>query len=294
MHLRPFDIETGPQSLEIIKSIVGEFDEANVSLGNLVDPVKIAAKIQGARENYDADLVDMGALSPLTANVVSITYQVPDGVLVDIDTSDEFGLLSRFWEKYSNRDHSAPMSGWNITDFDMPMIRNRSLLLDVPTPRDAWSFSPTTGYTNWLGVFDMLPYLRGTRANVARSGASAGWSLGEVARAFGLPGKNGDGARFATLVRSGDPTDLENAISYAHNDVALCSSLAAKLGFKVSLEAGMLFEPRSASHPFLATRNPPDFRTDTRKDISLATAPTEQGSERLPTGVTPEDDIPFH
>jgi len=70
------DIETGPLPEDVILSVLPPFDPEDVKLGNLKDPVKVAAKIDEARENHAAKFIEKAALSPLTGEVlVSAIYR---------------------------------------------------------------------------------------------------------------------------------------------------------------------------------------------------------------------------
>lgn len=245
--IRPFDIETGPQSLEAIKAIVGEFDPESVEFGNTKDPAERTEMIEEERRNYDSNLVDGAALDPMLGNVVGIGYQDDDGILIDIDTADERGLLGRFWEKAASRDRGEPLAGWNIVGFDNGFLRMRSWLLNVPMPPDVFSFNTQSGYTNWLGFVDLLHMVRGSK-----SPSSTSYNLDKVGKAFGLEGKTEKGAKFAKLVRSGDPDELQRAIKYFVGDVTKVNGIGRRVGYRVPENMTVRFEPRSASHGYLA------------------------------------------
>ena len=64
-----FDIETGPLDRDTLASQLPPFDPAEVKVGNIKDPALIAAKIESARSNHEAQFFAKAALSPATGKV---------------------------------------------------------------------------------------------------------------------------------------------------------------------------------------------------------------------------------
>lgn len=205
-----FDIETGPADIETLNAL---FDPASVKCGNLKDPAKIAEKVAAARESF----VERAALDPITGRVLAIGTQSDGGYAMVILGDDyEFSILSAFWslveESLANR---HPIIGWNIHDFDLPFLINRSRILNVAVP----SGLRHGRYWNDL-IIDLMKVW-----TLDRYGEYA--KLNDVGRALGLGGKlNGvDPAQFHILWRD----DRPKAIEYLTRDVELTAAIAERL-----------------------------------------------------------------
>jgi len=135
-----FDIETCPTEnwWEMIKP----FDPLSIKLGNLKDRDKIREKLDTAKRDYERNAEDKCLLSPLTAEVLYITIQRPNGEtqILDSDEITEKEVIYRFWE-YVKEDVFTTIpfgliAGWNIKEFDLPFLIKRSWKhrLQVPEP----------------------------------------------------------------------------------------------------------------------------------------------------------------
>lgn len=247
-----FDIETGPQPLADIKTILGpfdpvsvvgprpgEFDPASVKLGNLKDQAKIDAKINDARlsheeaargydesladaeEKYWSEVVDRAALDPAIGQVVAIGYKSEGGEVIDHQAdSDECNMLHRFWDRYRGcRAQGRRLIGFNCHGFDIPFIARRSYMLGLPVPGEALLPS---GYLDQTFLDLMTRYQFGNRRDYI--------SLDKLCRACGLHGKpeGVTGAMFWEMYL--DPEQREAALAYLSNDLRMTWELAERMG----------------------------------------------------------------
>lgn len=243
-----FDIETGPASREHLTKILppfeappspGEFDPASVKTGNLKDESKVKAKIEDARRKHEAEAtnwsqrceemekkywdehVGRAALSPITGQVLAIGYR-GNGVKFDYVSEDrsERDLLSQFWTMFrSCYRQPRQLVGFNIGNFDVPFLVQRSWILDLQVPPEVLTAS---GYLDPIFVDLMRVWSAGVRNGFV--------SLDAVCAACGL-GKKPEGvsgAMFADLFHN--PETRELALDYLSNDLEMTFRLAERLG----------------------------------------------------------------
>ena len=229
-----FDVETGPLAESELAAMMPAFDPAEVKVGNLKDPAKIAEKIAEAEANQRRDFFDKAALDPLTGRVVAIgvmTFDArgeggpdftKDGEFEIISHEDEARTLREFWQvARGEMGRVNPMIGFNIFNFDLPFLFRRSWKLRVPIP-----FGLRRG--RYWG--DQLIDLREAWQLGDRQ---ARGSLDSIAKHLGVGAKTGcephgppSGRAFAELWRS----DRKRAEAYLRNDIALTAKIAQALG----------------------------------------------------------------
>lgn len=130
---------------------------------------------------------------------VVVTYDIDSGYRRWFDPT-----LADAWIALYN---GAPIVGWNIAAFDIPLLRKRlagqlGSLIDDQTP------------PAMLDLFDMI-----------RSATGRWYKLDEIASANLGISKSGDGQSAAVWLRSGDPELIERAIQYCERDVYLTKEL---------------------------------------------------------------------
>jgi uncharacterized protein YprB with RNaseH-like and TPR domain len=248
-----FDIETGPQPIEILKEISqpfksslldpGPFDSLAVKYGNTKDEAKRAAiladnlakheaKVKAYQDamateepQYWADIQRGAALSALTGQVLAIGYRDLDnkiihGVDEDFDGGKrvEADVLRSFWRTYErSRERRRFMVGFNIKDFDIPFIVQRSIIQNIAIPPSL--FSGNGRYLDSLFI-DLR--------DVWKAGVYNGkGSLDAICRACGIGAKTEgvDGSMFAELWMGGSE---KRAIAkhYLLNDLDMTWQLA--------------------------------------------------------------------
>ena len=132
------DIETVPDDM-------ADDLKPQCSLGNLVDPVKIAAKQTEWEEDGQGKKM---SLSPAMNKIISLQmwgdgfYQQP---------KDEADMLSNFWYTVA---HHGTIVGYNLINFDLPTILMRSMLLGIKPSREL----PLRKY-NREPIFDVMQEL---------------------------------------------------------------------------------------------------------------------------------------
>lgn len=245
-----FDIETGALPLEKLKEICdpfdvaslgvhpGGFDPKSVKLGNIKDQAKIDEKIEACRvkhqeavadfekkmktgeADYWSNLQSTAAFSAMRAEVLAIGYYGKQSQ-IDHQTEErsEADLLVQFWAMYSKcRSSSRKMVGFNIREFDLPFLMQRSWINQVDVPASVMNGRYLDGL--FLDLRDVW------RAGVTRLEGS----LDSISRAFGIGQKpeGTTGADFGRLFR-----DLEQrylAIEYLSNDLVMTKAMAERMG----------------------------------------------------------------
>lgn len=252
-----FDIETSPQPIDKLKAILppwnpdsvgphpGEFDPKSVKLGNLKDQAKIDEKIEEANKKHVAAIADYykkkdggaaayweailqdAALSAVTGQVVAIGYQGNKTTThLAIDGTSEHHLLTQFWKIYKqSRTERRSMVGFNIKQFDVPFIAQRSWMLGIEVP--ATLITPPGRYLDSLFV-DLDEIWKCGNRGWAKPGHG---SLDTICKALGLVGKPDDcsGAEFSKLLY-GTPEQRAAAVRYLEGDLRMTAELAERLG----------------------------------------------------------------
>lgn len=252
-----FDIETGPQSLEVLKEISqpfksslsdpGEFDSATVKYGNAKDEAKraaILAENQAKHESkvkayqdavaneepqYWADIQRGAALSALTGQILAIGYRTAEKKIIhgvgepwtDGSIMTERDVLEKFWHFYKQlRAASRQMIGFNIKDFDIPYIVQRSIILGVSIPSSLFAQGR---YLDSLFVDLRTTWLGGQYNGKG--------SLDAICKACGIGGKTEgiNGGMFADLW-NGKPEERAKAKEYLFNELEITWCLADRCG----------------------------------------------------------------
>ena len=212
-----FDIETGPLEEEVLRERMPTFDPGSVKCGNLKDPDKIEAKIEGARKEHERLWFERAALSARTGRVLAIGVSCEDEGALVIGDERETDVLNEVWGLATNG-HGIGSSfiGFNIHAFDLPFLVRRSWLIGVSIPD--WILERGR---YWHPTFvDLLEVWRlGNRSEYI--------SLDELAKALGLPGKP-DGVTGADFHRLWHD-DRDAAIAYLKNDLEMIARIADAL-----------------------------------------------------------------
>ena len=205
-----FDIETIPLDEDKLLAIAPDFTAA----ANLKDPEKIAASIAKKR----ADFLAGAALNWKTAEVVLIG--AGDETRIQSFTGGtEKELVGDFLNLLGDALAAGVVAGGhNVKGFDLPMLVNRARVHGLRIPATILSF--WKGRPQWAeNIFDSLEILSFGKAY-------DGNGVDEVARAFGLPPKLGQGGNFPLLWRA----DRHGAIDYNKRDVEIEIEIARICG----------------------------------------------------------------
>lgn len=253
-----FDIETGPEPEERLRDFFevdyskvkgaeyldAEFDPATVKLGQMKDPLKIAAKIDGEREKFDKakaaaiaakasaaddqwrEFVDRAALSPVTGRVLAVGWIGTNDVVQiwavnPADADAEKKLLTTFWVSFRDCCKTdTTIIGFNSHGFDLPFLIRRSWLLGVDVPDDVLA----NGRPHRLFIDLMQVWQCGNRQErISLNNLSAFFGHGQKTEGV-------DGGDFARLYLSEKPEDREKAIEYLRQDVRLTLAAAKRMG----------------------------------------------------------------
>lgn len=251
-----FDIETGPLADAIIRPMMpdpkmpkhpGEFDLAAVKTGNMNDPVKIEAKQVKARNEHVAKVKghvdeenriwneafaafkDKAALNAGTGEVLAIGYLRSDiaaagnnsahKIHARDDKNSEADLLEKFWSLFANQSAKFDFIGHFIGGFDLPFLRQRSILLGVAVPSSAL----IENHRRWTWHETFKDTMQCWTAG-GKWGDTV--SLESLSLYFGGKKKTDDGARFAELFRA----DRQAAIAYLKNDLDMTYHVASAMG----------------------------------------------------------------
>ncbi len=220
-----FDIETGPGSDEVLKELfVPKTREEFVGDRNWkAETVEANYKkyLDGALEEFKRS----AALNAISGQVLAIGYRSIDKKVIHGQGEEsegramtEFDVLSKFWHYYQQlRAASRSMIGFNIKDFDIPFIVQRSIIQGIAIPPSL--FSGNGRYLDSLFV-DLR--------DVWKAGVYNGkGSLDAICRACGIGAKTEgvDGSMFAELWMGGGE---KRAIAkhYLLNDLDMTWQLA--------------------------------------------------------------------
>ena len=215
-----FDIETGPLAEAELAAMVPPFDPAEVKMGNLKDPDKIAAKLAEAEAGHRREFVERAALDPLTGRVVAIGLLFEDRSLQTatfavIGHDDEAAILREFWNTCRGEmGRVNRMIGFNTRLFDLPFLIRRSFKHRIEVP-----FGIRRGRYWAEEMVDL-------REEWQLGDRQARGSLDTIAKHLGVGQKNGCGEDFARLWQ----TDREKAVAYLRNDLELTCRIAEALG----------------------------------------------------------------
>lgn len=245
-----FDIETGPLSLDVIKQVTrpfksklkhpGEFDPQSVKYGNTKDEglrakkleecmkkhadevANFESKLAKEEQDYWDGIVESAALSALTGCVLAIGYGSDAGETVDhIQAADgnEASLLDRFWTKFVKcKNQRRKIVGFNIKQFDVPFLVQRSCMLRVDLPEGVMEGRYLSN--TFVDLNDLwMAGSRGTNGN-----------LDEISRACNV-GQKPDGVSGALFYELySDESTRQKALDYAINDVVITRGIAIRLG----------------------------------------------------------------
>jgi hypothetical protein len=210
-----FDIETGALAEAELAVMVPPFDPAEVKVGNLKDPDKIAAKLAEAEAAHRREFVERAALDPLTGRVVAIGLLFEDSEFAVIGHDDEAATLREFWGVCRGEmGRINRMVGFNTRLFDLPFLIRRSFKHRVEVP-----FGIRRGRYWGDEMVDL-------REEWQLGDRQARGSLDTIAKHLGVGQKNGHGEDFARLWQ----TDREKALAYLRNDLELTGRIAEALG----------------------------------------------------------------
>ena len=243
-----FDIETGPQPIEVLRATAkpfkasphpGNFDPSKVKFGTTKDAEKRQAKIAEAAEKHAAaveayaeqciadeqaywtSILEGAALSALTGQVLAIGYKSKEKLRMDVQsaTVDERKIINEFWKIYAAYSHAGNrMIGFNIEDFDIPFLVQRSILIDIMVP---------------VSLFKQYRYLDGTFIDLRKIWCAGQWkgqgSLDAICRAAGIGAKPDgiDGGQFYELLAN--PATRDHAIDYLKNDLEMTFALSERM-----------------------------------------------------------------
>jgi len=150
-------------------------------------------------------------LNPIDSRVVAIGVRHLEKDLI-FDDADEKELLERFWDKWreiTGGDKHYGIVGFNIKNFDLPFIVNRSFIHGVTI--QPFTIKP---------VIDIRE-----KVNAYKYGKTRG-KLKEYAAMLGLPVMDVDGSDVADLHYGGE---RDKIAEYLRNDLLITDSLYQRL-----------------------------------------------------------------
>lgn len=203
-----YDIETGPDESREggLDQFAPEFDVP----ANYKKPESIAAYRQEKLEEWRG----RHALSAITGRVLAIGIR-EEGRSSILCEDDEALMLAAFWARIAPRDAiTRDVVGFNSNGFDLPFLVRRSWLNRVPVPRTLFDGR----YLNRRCIDIMQLWKVGDYQATVK--------LDTLARWLGLPGKSGNGADFASLLK----TDRAAALAYLERDLEITEKCAIALG----------------------------------------------------------------
>lgn len=239
MIIGAFDIETIPSQC-IPQDAVPVFDPADVKIGNLKDPAKIAAKIQDARAEF-LQGIDKTMSTDLClcqiCTFVGIAYDTQtDEVVFETnahwplgDTTEEYDVVHGGIE-FINKCLATkiPLVSFNGVGFDLPIVWFSALRNDVPFP---WHrFEKITKKWGTPAHYDLLLCL--INYNYTKM---AGKKLDFFLRMFGL-GSKMEGIDGSKVYENWKAGNHETILEYCRQDVLQTARLFQRVEPWVSLQ----------------------------------------------------------
>jgi hypothetical protein len=216
-----FDIETAP--IANAKDFIDPPDLDDIKApANYKDPEKIAAFIEDAKVKTLADFEracsDKGALDFNLARIVALGWWTErHGIQTALcrDEQDERQAIGHLWDLGRHRS----LVGFRVREFDLPMLIQRSRLLDIPYPvLDLGRYARGTSICD---LYDVLTFNDLRQEHLMRRTARA------FARRFGIVVDDTvAGAEVPALIVAGD---WESVRGHVMSDVTMMVALAQKL-----------------------------------------------------------------
>jgi predicted PolB exonuclease-like 3'-5' exonuclease len=176
----------------------------------LKDPEKIKADLENKKQDY----IDESALFAERGYIVVIGI-FDEARKTTFLEGDEKTILKAFWKLWS--DTTGAVIGHNIKGFDIPFLMRRSWLNGIPAPAGVIRGRYLTDrIIDTMELWSCGNY----RETI---------SLNNLAIAFGLPGKNGNGKDFAGQYMLGGDY-RKKALEYLKNDLFLTHTVALGMG----------------------------------------------------------------
>ena len=209
------DIESAPLPLDEIKSMMPEFKEDEVKLGNRRDPDLIKAYIEEQRLKHEQEFIKKAALSPVTGYVIAIGWLREDGdehrIMME-GVFNEREMIQTWFDLFSGG--LSHWVGFNVRRFDLPFLLRRAWSLGIRVPK-----SLLERYSK--RIVDIL--------EVWQCGDHKEFiSLDRLARYLGVGSISVDGAQFAELKAQNEKAARE----YLANDLQLTKLVADRMGIK--------------------------------------------------------------
>ncbi len=218
MRLNILDIETTADKEKAL-ALLPPFDPAEVKTGNMKDEAKISAKIAEAKANHESDWLDQSALYAERGKVLVAAWLGKNGEKYSLFEGDEIDILEGVWLRVAEAlIENEKIAGHCHLSFDLPFLIRRSWILGVDVPSTVRTFVRGRFYWNENFIDTRDLWQLGQRDYKS--------SLDYVAKAFGQPGKTGNGKNFADLYAS----DREAALEYLRNDLRETLGIARQMG----------------------------------------------------------------
>lgn len=196
------DIETIPD-----KTLLPEL-RPEVALGNLKDPVKVAAKKAEWEENGQ---IKKMSVSPFMCEIVSIQAWSSELGFIDAESHNETSMLS-FIDK-AIADHSI-IVGHNLIGFDLQVIAARAMITGHDSGDGIFKIGKAKRYSN-NPFYDTMQVLAGWDRDKWKG-------LDWWCQRLGIEGKTGEGCKVYEMYQDGKREDID---AYCRDDVKATKAL---------------------------------------------------------------------
>lgn len=213
-----FDLETIPATNP---DVIDDLRKTITPPGNIKKADSIALWLDENGEQALNDMVAKTSLDGMYGSVACIGYaaDAKKAHCTDKEAS-EYDAISYFYDWINTFDHyNLIFCGHNITGFDLPFLKHRSMILGIKPPAQFLKAMNAKPWDDCIAD-TMLMWNPDKQKRV---------SLNKLAKALGIDGKNGfDGSMVANEWFNGD---RQKVIDYCIDDVEITRKIYNKLTF---------------------------------------------------------------
>ena len=210
-----FDLETLPTNDE---SVIAELEKTICPPGNIKKPESVAAWMDENKESALLDLVAKTSFDGMCGRVACIAWcSGDDAISSTMPDHSEDEAIAAFYD-YLSFSSDNVFCGHNISGFDLPFLKHRSIILNIAPPDSLWKAMKAKTWDDCIQD-TMIMWNTDTQKRT---------SMDKLCRALGIDGK---GDFDGSMVAKTWPTDPQKVIDYCIDDVSRTRQIYKRLTF---------------------------------------------------------------